>query len=74
MVVALIGCLNPLGLVAASVMMAGLDAGAEKMQISSGVPVTLVDILQGIIVLFILISFSLKVVGARQKKRGGKKA
>ena len=55
-------------------MMAGLDAGAEKMQISSGVPVTLVDILQGIIVLFILISFSLKVVGARQKKRGGKKA
>ena len=27
-----------------------------------------------IIVLFILISFSLKVVGARQKKRGGKKA
>lgn len=74
MVVALIGCLNPLGLVAAAVMMAGLDAGAEKMQISCGVPVTLVDILQGIIVLFILISFSLKFVNARKSRKGGKAA
>ena len=74
MVVALIGCLNPLGLVAAAVMMAGLDAGAEKMQISCGVPVTLVDILQGIIVLFILVSFSLKFVNSRKAKKGGKAA
>lgn len=74
MVVALIGCLNPVGLVAAAVMMAGLDAGAEKMQISCGVPVTLVDILQGIIVLFILVSFSLKVANVRKSKKGGKTA
>lgn len=73
MVVALIGCLNPAGIVAAAVMMAGLDAGAEKMQISCGVPVTLVDILQGIIVLFILVSFSMKFIGRRGKKskKGG---
>lgn len=74
MVVALIGCLNPFGLVAASMLMAGLDAGAEKMQISCGVPVTLVDILQGMIVLFILVSFSLKLTGVRRSRQGGKNA
>ena len=74
MVVALIGCLNPVGLAAASVLMAGLDAGAEKMQISCGVPVTLVDILQGMIVLFILISFSLKLAGKHRSGGGGKSA
>ncbi len=73
MVVALIGCLNPAGIVAAAVMLAGLDAGAEKMQISCGVPVTLVDILQGVIVLSILVSFSLKHFGkiGRKSKKGG---
>lgn len=63
MVVALIGCLNPMGIVAASVMLAGLSAGAEKMQVASSVPVTLVDILQGLIVLLILISFSFNQYG-----------
>lgn len=58
MVVALIGCLNPIGIVVAAVMMAGLGAGAEKMQVACSVPVTLVDILQGLIVLLILVSFS----------------
>ncbi len=73
MVVALIGCLNPVGLVAAAVMMAGLDAGAEKMQVACGVPVTLVDILQGIIVLFILTSFSFKTIRFLKKRKAGKK-
>lgn len=70
MVSALIGRLNPVGLMASATMLAGLDAGAEKMQVACGVPVTLVDILQGIIVLFILTSFSFKKLnlGRRMKK------
>lgn len=76
MVVALIGCLNPMGIVAAAVMLAGLNAGAEKMQVASSVPVTLVDILQGLIVLLILISFSFNQYGkfnvvGRKKVREG---
>ncbi len=58
MVVALIGLLNPAGIVIAAVMMASLSAGAERMQVACGVPVMLVDILQGLIVLFILTSRS----------------
>lgn len=69
MVVALIGCLNPAGIIAAAVMLAGLDAGAEKMQVACGVPVTLVDILQGIIVLFILVSFSYKKFHSGKKTK-----
>lgn len=69
MVVALIGCLNPVGIVAAALMMAGLDTGAEKMQVACGVPVTLVDILQGIIVLFILFSFSFNKASGRRRLR-----
>ena len=69
MVVALIGCLNPIGIVVSAMMLAGLDAGAEKMQISCGVPVTLVDILQGIIVLFILVSFSYRSIQRRRVRK-----
>lgn len=74
MVVALIGCLNPMGIVAASVMMAGLSAGAEKMQVASSVPVTLVDILQGLIVLLILVSFSFNKIdqAGKHRRRFGK--
>lgn len=73
MVVALIGCLNPAGIIAAAVMLAGLDAGAEKMQVACGVPVTLVDILQGVIVLFILISFSFKKFNFGSKRKHSQK-
>ena len=69
MVVALIGCLNPMGIVAAAVMMAGLSAGAEKMQVASSVPVTLVDILQGLIVLLILVSFSFNKIDQAGRRR-----
>lgn len=69
MVVALIGMLNPVGIVLASVLLASLDTGAEMMQVACTVPVTLVDILQGVIVLLLLISFSFKAVQRKQKKR-----
>lgn len=74
MVVALIGRLNPAGIVASAVMMATLSAGAEKMQVAVGVPVTLVDILQGMIVLFILVSLSFQGRGGIKvkKAKGGK--
>ena len=65
MVVALLGLLSPVGIVVAAFLMSGLSAGAEIMQVASGVPVTLVSILQGMIVLFVLLSFSIK---PRKKK------
>lgn len=60
MVVALVGLLNPIGIIAAGLLMSCLTAGAEVMQVASGVPVTLVNILQGLIVIFVLYSFSFK--------------
>jgi len=64
MVVALLGLLHPMGILVAAILMSSLTTGAEIMQAASGVPTTLVSILQGLIVLFVLCSFSIK----RKKK------
>ncbi|WP_325246187.1 ABC transporter permease [Dysosmobacter sp.] len=65
-VVALLGMLHPVGIVLASVLMALLNTGAQFMQVVSGVPITLVDILQGLIVLFVLLGLSFQFT--RRKK------
>lgn len=73
MVVALIGMLNPAGIVLAALLLATLDTGAELMQVALPVPVTLVDILQGIIVLLLLTSLSFKTLHKRHKKQSSEK-
>jgi ABC-type uncharacterized transport system permease subunit len=52
--VALLGRTNPVGIVAAAVLFGGLRAGAPLMQIKAGIPVELIDVLQAMILLFLV--------------------
>ena len=70
-VVALLGFMHPLGIAVAAFLMSGLTVGAEIAQVSTGVPVTLVSVLQGMIVLFVLWGLSVKRKKAVGQKAGG---
>jgi simple sugar transport system permease protein len=52
--VALLGRSNPLGIVLAALLFGGMRAGAPLMQISAGIPAELVDVLQGVILFFLI--------------------
>ena len=52
--VALLGNLNPIGTVISAVFIGALRQGANVMQILSGIPVTIVNILQAVIILCVL--------------------
>ena len=66
-VVALVGLMQPVGIVLSALFMAVLSVGATYMQIMSKVPVALQDILEALIVLFVLWGFSLQ---QKKKSRG----
>lgn len=51
--VALLGRSNPWGILFAGLLLGALRAGAPLMQISAGVPVQMIDILQGVILFFL---------------------
>ncbi|PID86668.1 MAG: ABC transporter permease [Chloroflexi bacterium] len=53
-VVALLGELHPLGMVASAFLFAALVVGGNAMERSAGVPFALVDVIQGVIILLIL--------------------
>ncbi len=55
-VVALLGGLNPIGAVFASVFFGGLLVGAQKMQRDLGVPASLITAINGLIVIFVVSS------------------
>jgi ABC-type uncharacterized transport system permease subunit len=52
--VALLGRSNPLGIVLAALFFGGMRAGAPLMQISAGIPAELVDVLQAVILFFLI--------------------
>lgn len=54
MVVALLGELNPIGMIVSSFLFAALVVGGNAMERSAGVPFALVDVIQGIVILLIL--------------------
>jgi general nucleoside transport system permease protein len=54
--VALLGRSHPVGIVFAALLFGGMRAGAGLMQINAGVPAELVDLLQAIILLFLVAS------------------
>ncbi|MGZ6265413.1 MAG: ABC transporter permease [Candidatus Limnocylindrales bacterium] len=54
--VALLGRSNPVGIMLSGLLLGGMRAGAQSMQISPGVPAELVDALQAIILLFLLVN------------------
>lgn len=51
--VALLGRANPWGILFGGLLLGGLRAGAPLMQIKAGVPVQMIDILQGVILFFL---------------------
>ncbi|KAF0092508.1 MAG: simple sugar transport system permease protein [Fusobacteria bacterium] len=55
-VVALLGRLNAYGILIASLFVGALLAGANSMQVSSGVPASIVGITQAVVILLILIN------------------
>jgi simple sugar transport system permease protein len=52
--VALLGRSNPVGIVLAALLFGGMRAGAPLMQISAGIPAELVDVLQAVILFFLI--------------------
>jgi simple sugar transport system permease protein len=48
-----IGRANPIGIFFAALLLGGLRAGAPAMQISAGIPVQMIDVLQGVMLFFL---------------------
>jgi ABC-type uncharacterized transport system permease subunit len=55
-VVALLGRLNPLGIIVSSILFAGLIVGADTMQQQAGVPISIIRIIQALVIIFVLAS------------------
>lgn len=55
-IVALLARLNPFAVIMVAILLGGLGSGATRMQIATGIPVALVNAIQGIIFLFLIIS------------------
>jgi ABC-type uncharacterized transport system permease subunit len=51
--VALLGRANPIGIVFSGLLLGAMRAGAPLMQVQAGVPVQMIDILQGVILFFL---------------------
>ncbi len=72
-VAALFGGLHPLGLIPASVLFGGLLVGADKMQRAVQVPSALIDVILGLVVLFVVGSmYATKKLAARRMLPGAK--
>lgn len=69
-VVALLGMLHPIGIFFAALLMAILNTGSQYVQIVSNIPSSLVGVLQGLIVLFVLLglSFDFSVKKCKKEK------
>lgn len=62
--VALLGGLRPLGIVVAALVFGALSAGADGLQIDTGVPASLATILQGALLLLVAVAFEARRRGA----------
>ena len=67
--VALIGGLNPLGSIVAAILFGAIRSGGITMNVSTGVPLDIINILQALVVLFVAAP---KLIGYIRKKGGFK--
>ena len=51
--VALLGRANPIGIVLAALLLGGMRAGAPAMQITADIPLEIIDVIQGLILIFL---------------------
>lgn len=66
--VSLVGRNNPLGIIPASIFIGGLTAGATSMQIFAGVPLELVEAVQGIIVIVLAIPGLIRLIKSKLRR------
>jgi simple sugar transport system permease protein len=69
--VALIGRANPFGILFAALLLGALRAGAAAMQIQAGIPLELVDILQGVMLLFLSADVIVRRIFRLRRVEGG---
>ena len=69
--VALIGRANPYGVLFAALLLGALRAGAASMQIKAGIPLELVDILQGVMLLFLSADVIVRRIFRLRRVEGG---
>ena len=50
---ALLGRANPIGILLAALLLGGLRAGAPAMQITADIPSEIIDVIQGLILIFL---------------------
>jgi simple sugar transport system permease protein len=51
--VALLGRAHPVGILLAALLLGGMRAGAPAMQITAKIPIEIIDVIQGLILLFL---------------------
>ncbi|HEU98018.1 MAG TPA: ABC transporter permease [Fervidicoccus fontis] len=66
--VSLIGRNNPLGIIPASIFIGGLTAGATSMQIFAGVPLEMVQAVQGVIVIVLAIPGVIRLIKSKIRR------
>ena len=69
--VALLGRANPWGILFGGLLLGALRAGAPLMQIKAGVPVQMIDILQGVILFFLAADLIVRWVFRLKEGHGG---
>ncbi len=69
--VALLGRANPWGILFSGLLLGALRAGAPLMQIKAGVPVQMIDILQGVILFFLAADLIVRWVFRIRDAKGG---
>ena len=57
--IGLIGQMHPFGIILAAFLFAALRTGTNSMQIMTGIPVSVVDIIQAVIIIFVVASMAL---------------
>ncbi len=67
-VVAMLGSLHPVGIVIAAFFMALISAGSVTMQVKTGIPVSFTNVLEALIVLFILLGMALGAARSRRRE------
>jgi simple sugar transport system permease protein len=69
--VALIGRANPIGILFAALLLGGLRAGAPAMQISAGIPVQMIDVLQAVMLFFLAADLIVRWLFRLRRVEGG---
>ncbi len=75
MAVALLGGLHPVGVTIAAIFFGALRTGANTMQRTLQVPVSLVNVIQGLVILFVLMQallsrFTIRIIQRNAKEKG----